>query len=248
MTAQFLGTDLNEALRKTYWRRELHMHGHERNTMTPLLAEALRSEIRLALEADGKPFDTNVARNVYNLAMAARDMCVAAVGNVKEAIDQIKDVDGPMETLDQPGTPDTQMQASETFGARVIREVLAMLPMMNQQRKADDPKALVHALAEARKHNMTDVAEELEVKLFGRVLSDAAPPKMMPLPRPTKVTLSHPIEMNLGVAANADPPLCEACKKDPDPRGGAACYDCREIAHVANTTTATWLNGVGATP
>lgn len=232
MTTTFLGTDLNEALRKTYWRRDLHMHGHERHTtMTPLLAEALRSEIRLALEADGKPFDTNVARNVYNLAMAARDMCVAAVGNVKEAIDEIKDVGGPMETLDQPGTPDTQMQASETFGARLIRELLA--PMMNQQRKVDDPKALVHALAEARKHNMTDVAEELEVKLFGRVLSDTAPPKAMPL-------------LNLGVAANVDPPLCEACKKDPDPRGGSACSDCREIARVANTTTATWLNG--ATP
>ncbi|MBK7823144.1 MAG: hypothetical protein IPJ61_19350 [Tessaracoccus sp.] len=44
----------------------------------PQLAEALRAEIRLTLEADGKAFDVNVARRVYDLAIAARDMCVAA--------------------------------------------------------------------------------------------------------------------------------------------------------------------------
>lgn len=27
-----------------------------------------------------------------------------------------------------------------------------------------------------------------------------------------------------------DPPLCAACIKDPDPRGGSACADCRAIA------------------
>lgn len=199
------------------------MHGRERDTMTPNLAEALRSEIRLALEADGKPFDINVARRVSDLAMSARDMCVAATSGVKEAIDQIKDFNGPMETLDAPGTPETQVQASETFGARLIREVLATLPMLNPQRKSDDPRALVEALAEARTHNMIDVAEELEVKLFGRVLT------LVPPQRSADEGL--PARGDLGASRLAvDPPLCEACKQAPDPRGGSACYDCRGIA------------------
>lgn len=141
--------------------------------MTPQLSEALRAEIRTALEADGKPFDVNVARRVYDLAIAARDMCVAATTGVKEAIDQIKDTNGPMETLDSPDTPESQMQASETFGARLVREIMAMLPKLNQ-RSGEDPKALVRAIAEARQAGLHDVATELEVKLFGRPIRSEA--------------------------------------------------------------------------
>jgi len=167
-------TSFEQRLHRLQRQRDLALRGYERDKMTPQLSEALRSEIRSALEADGKPFDVNVARRVYDLAIAARDMCVAATSGVKEAIAQIKDTDGPMESLDSSDTPESQMQASETFGARLIREIMAMLPML-QQKKTDDPKALVHALAEARKHGMTDVAEELEIKLFGCVLSGPHP-------------------------------------------------------------------------
>lgn len=163
-------------LDKIRWQRELAQRGHERKHMSPELSEALRREIRIALEANGGPFDINVARRVYDLAIAARDMCVAATGTVKEAVDQVKDTEGPMESLDTADTPESQVQASESFGARLLRELMASLSIFQQSRGGgDDPKQLVHALAEARRTGMHDVAEQIEVKLFGRVLSGQRP-------------------------------------------------------------------------
>jgi hypothetical protein len=172
-----LDTPFEERLKRLQRQRDLALRGYERNRMSPQLAEALRAEIRAALDADGQPFDVNVARRVYDLAIAAKDMCVAATSGVAEAIKTIKDTDGPMESLDNPDTPESQVQASETFGARLIREVMAMLPTLQQRPNGNstDPKKLVHALAEARLRGMTDVAEELEVKLFGRALPGPKP-------------------------------------------------------------------------
>jgi hypothetical protein len=166
---------MTTTLDKIRWRKELDQRGYERNLMSPELAEALRREIRTALEADGGSFDINVARRVYDLAIAARDMCVAATSSVKEAINQIKDTNGPVETLDASDTPASQVQISESFGARLLRELMATLPMLRQPRESEDPKQLVHALADARRNGMHDVAEQLEVKLFGRVLSGPRP-------------------------------------------------------------------------
>jgi hypothetical protein len=172
-----LEVQLNEKLHKIRWQQDLARRGQGRKKdVSPELAEALRKEIRVALDADGGPFDVNVARRVYDLAIAARDMCVAASSSVKEAIDQIKDTNGPMETLVSPDSPETPLQASETFGARLIREIMATLPMLLRGGgNGEDPKALVHALSEARLRGMTDVAEELEVKLFGRALPGPRP-------------------------------------------------------------------------
>ena len=166
---------MTTTLDKIRWTKELARRGYERNRMSPQLAEALRNEIRTALEAGGGSFDINVARRVYDLAIAARDMCVAATGSVKEALDQIKDTNGPMESLDSPDTPESQVQVSESFGARLLRELMATLPMLQARPSGDDPKQLVHALAEARRNGMHDVAEQIEVKLFGCVLSGPRP-------------------------------------------------------------------------
>jgi len=240
MTVSLAGTPLEntpfeERLHRLQRQRDHALRGYERKGMSPQLAEALRAEIRAALDADGKPFDVNVARRVYDLAIAARDMCVAATSGVKEAIDQIKDTNGPIESLDQPDTPTSQLQASETFGARLIREVLATLPRLQRNNGSnEDPKALVHALAEARRNGMHDVAEELEIKLFGRVLSNESRPiaAAIDVVQPVQVIGEPP--STEGTAARFlnpnDPPLCEACKADPDPRGGSACAACREIA------------------
>lgn len=162
-------------LDKIRWQKELAQRGYERKRMSPELSEALRNEIRVALAADGGAFDVNVARRVYDLAIAARDMCVAATSSVKEAIDQVKDTGGPMESLDTADTPESQVQASESFGARLLRELMGTLPMLQPRRGGDDPEQLVHALAEARRSGMHDVAEQIEVKLFGRVLSGPRP-------------------------------------------------------------------------
>lgn len=136
--------------------------------MSPELAEALRTEIRNALDADGKPFDVNVARRVYDLAIAARDMCIAASNTVKEAIDQIKETNGPMETLDSPDTPESQMQVSETYGARLMRELLAMLPA--SRKTHEDPHVIIAAIADARERGMHDLAAKLEQRLVGTPL------------------------------------------------------------------------------
>jgi hypothetical protein len=155
---------------KARWRRELEMRGRGRNIMSERLSEALRTELREILEAGGKPFDVQVARHLYDFAIAARDLLVVSSKGVEATIKTIADLNGPMESLTQVGDPIPAEQASETFGTRMMREVLAALPML--MKKPDDPKQLVHALAEARAAGMDDVARELEVKLFGHVLSD----------------------------------------------------------------------------
>lgn len=151
--------------------------------MTPQLAEALRDEIRLALEADGKPFDVNVARRVYDLAIAARDMCAAATTTTGEAIKAIADVGGPVESLQDPGTPTTTVQAAETFGVRALRELIAALrPAPPPPSPPADPGLLddltwLGALAEARELGLTDVAAGIEAKLRQcGILLDADPP------------------------------------------------------------------------
>lgn len=167
---------LKERLVKTYWARDLAMSGRERKEgVSPDLAEALRNEIRKELDAGGKPFDVNVARRVYDLAIAARDMCLAATGSVKEVVDQIKETNGPLETLGEPdpSAPAVQAQASETFGARIIRELMAMLPIpggLPATPKEPSLQDLVAAIADARERKMPDLAAELERKLLGTPL------------------------------------------------------------------------------
>lgn len=106
---------------------------------------------------------------MYDLAIAARDMCIAASGSVKEAIDQIEDTNGPMETLDAPGTPESAAQVSESFGARIMRELLALLPA-DFRKTHEDPHVLIAAIADARERGMHDLAAKLEQRLVGTPL------------------------------------------------------------------------------
>lgn len=166
-------TEFEKRLHRMQRQRDMALRGYERNRMSPELAEALRSEIRKALDADGKPFDVVVAQRVYDLAIAAKDMCVAATAGVGETIKTLANNGGPIESLGElePGAPAVQAQASETFGARILRELMTTL----RPQKTEDPTQLVHALAEARRSGMTDVARELEVKLFGSELTGERP-------------------------------------------------------------------------
>jgi hypothetical protein len=169
VTAPFTLAQVHEKIHKIRWHQDHARRGYyERNLMSPELSEALRLEIRNALDAGGGPFDVNVARRVYDLAIAARDMCVAASSSVKEAIDQIKDTNVPMETLDSPDTPESQMQVSETFGARIMRELLAMVPAFRKTH--EDPHVIIAAIADARARGMHDLATKLEQKLVGTPL------------------------------------------------------------------------------
>lgn len=162
--------------------------------MTPGLAAALRAETRLALEADGKPFDVNVARRVYDLAIAARDMCVAATVSTGEAIKAISDMDGPVESLTTLGAAPAPVQAAETFGVRMLRELIAALrpsssgvvglapgAVATAPDMLTDLPAWLGALAEARSLGLDDVAAGIEAKLraFGVLPSGAAPTPAM---------------------------------------------------------------------
>ncbi len=73
--------------------------------MTPALAEAIRAEIRLALDAGGKPFTVAVAKRVYDLAIAAKDFLVSATETVEEAVGVIATSGGPLDSLMAPANP-----------------------------------------------------------------------------------------------------------------------------------------------
>jgi hypothetical protein len=216
--------------------------------MTSLaLSEALRNEIRTTLEANGQPFSVNVARRVYDIAIAARDLLITTTETVKEAIEQVEDTNGPMDTLSTPGAPTPVLTVAESYGARMFRELMTMVS--SGTTRPQDPLKLVHAIAEARRAGMTDVAKSLEEKLVGHALDGDRP--ILPEPEETyeqgyedgrdgHVAASNAEQYMMGYRAGdrvrhpapryGDPVYCEACKKDPDPRGGSACYDCREIA------------------
>lgn len=145
------------------------------------LAEALREELRRVLEDDGQPFTALVARRVYDVAIASKDLLVAAAGKTTAStVASILDNQGPLENLTAPGAITAPAIAAETFGARMLRELLAILPSLRPKlplanEEPEDPKALVQAIAQARQLGMSDVAEELEHKLFGHALEGARP-------------------------------------------------------------------------
>lgn len=226
-------TEFEKRLHRMQRQRDMALRGYERNRMSPELAEALRSEIRKALDADGKPFDVVVAQRVYDLAIAAKDMCVAATAGVGETIKTLANNGGPIESLGElePGAPAVQAQASETFGARIMRELMAALKPPKQTEDAGQ-LVLVHALAAARRSGMTDVAEALEVKLFGAVLTGPRPiapaiedeaDERVPMPRDFAASIINepittPHKFEARTTDRFPGPIhetCEHCGKDP---------------------------------
>jgi hypothetical protein len=135
------------------------------------LAEALRTEIRTILDADGKPFTIAIAARIMKLAEAAKTVLVAS-GGVAEAIAHVEDLKTPSDE-DDDVSPMTAPKptAAETFGTRMIQEFIAILPVIFK--KSDD--SLMPLLIMARKHGMTDVAAELEAKMFGKPLDGDRP-------------------------------------------------------------------------
>jgi len=135
-------------------------------TTSTAVAEAIRVEIRHVL--DEGPFTIQVASRVERIAMAARSI-LGAVGNVPEAIARIKDDQA------DDANPIANSSAAETFGARLIQEIVAVLPAVLGRKQEQSPEALTQALVVARSYGMTDVAAELEKKLVGRVLDGERP-------------------------------------------------------------------------
>src|SRR5438046_3138472 len=109
------------------------------------LAETLRAELRAILDNDGKSFDLQVARHVYDFAIAAKDLLTVSVRSVEDAMRVVADNSGAMESLTGPDDPPPSEVASETFGARIMRELFALLPTALRKNN-EDLHALVGAI------------------------------------------------------------------------------------------------------
>lgn len=167
---------VEDLLAKARWRQEINKRGYEGRlpVASERLAEALRTELRTILDNDGKPFDLQVARHVYDFAIAAKDLLTVSVRSVEDAMRVIADNNGAMESLAGPDDPVPPEQVSETFGARMLRELLATLPAMLRKNN-EDLHALVGAIADSRDRGMPDLATKLEQRLLGTPLE---PPKV----------------------------------------------------------------------
>jgi hypothetical protein len=167
---------VEDLLAKTRWRQEINKRGYEGRlpVASEHLAEALRVELRTILENGGKPFDLQVARHVYDFAIAAKDLLTVSVKSVEDAMRVVADNKGAMESLTGPDEPPPPEVASETFGARILRELFALLPSMLPKNN-EDPLTIVAAIADARERGMPDLAAKLEQKLIGTPLE---PPKI----------------------------------------------------------------------
>jgi hypothetical protein len=160
-------------LAKTRWRQELNKRGYEGRApmASERLTETLRAELRTILDNDGKPFDIQCARHLYDFAIVAKDMLTVTAKTVEDAMRVVADNNGAMESLTGPDDPVPTEVASETFGARILRELLATMPGI--LRKTEDPALLVAAIADARERGMPDLAAKLEQKLMGTPLEPA---------------------------------------------------------------------------
>ena len=167
---------IKDLLAKARWRQAFNKRGYEGRlpVTSERLAETLRTELRAILDNDGKLFDLQVARRVYDFAIAAKDLLVVSVKSVEDAMRVVADNNGAMESLTAPSDPQPPEQASETFGARMLRELLATLPAMLRKNN-EDLHSLVGAIADARDRGMPDLATKLEQRLLGTPLE---PPKI----------------------------------------------------------------------
>lgn len=161
---------IENLLAKARWRQAISKEG-TRNMASAQLSETLRTEIRTILDNDGKPFDLNCARHVYDFAIAAKDLLTVSANTVGEVVKVIADNNGAMESLIGPDAQPHPEQVSETFGARMLRELLAALPMLRKNN--EDMHTLVSAIADARERGMPDVAAKLEQRLLGTPLEPA---------------------------------------------------------------------------
>jgi len=167
---------IENLLAKARWQQEINKRSPEGalSMTSERLTETLRAELRSILDNDGKPFDLQVARHVYDFAIASKDLLTVSVKSVEDVMRVVADNNGAMESLIGANDPQPPEQVSETFGARMLRELLATLPAVLRKNN-EDMHALVGAIADARDRGMPDLAAKLEQRLLGTPLE---PPKI----------------------------------------------------------------------
>lgn len=136
------------------------------------LKEALRDEMRRIL--DEGEFTIATCSTLMRMAEAARDFLRA---NAVKPEDLTTDQESGADVIGiGPAAPD-----AETFGTKMIRELLASVPdMLRMQR--ENPGSLVQAIAVARSKGMPDVAAALEKRLIGASLDGVRPVSPLSIP------------------------------------------------------------------
>lgn len=128
--------------------------------MSDEVKDAMRAQICKAL-MEGE-FTPATCSTVMRMTEAARDFIRASSSKPEDFADGTSH-NGAGEPGFTIGGGGFGMNA-ETFGAKMIREVLPMIQQMNQN-KNDTPEKLVGGIAAAEAAGLTDVAESLRKRL-----------------------------------------------------------------------------------
>lgn len=129
--------------------------------MSDNFREILRAEICKALMAG--EFTPAVCSTVMRLTEAARDF-IRATSQKPEDFAGGTDHPGLGEGPGGLPTYGSLALGPETFGAKMLREILPVIQQMNQA-KSDTPEKLVEGIAAAEAAGLDDVAEQLRKRL-----------------------------------------------------------------------------------
>lgn len=142
-------------------------------SVSPLdpLREAMRADLKKLL--DMEIFDSGVLKNLIRKAKAAQQylMADALIGQGGDILGEEMG-DAPSSSMlvgPSPSFLGGGLGAglnSETFGAKIIREVFPMLTDL-ERIKQQSPERLVDAIAAARVNEMHELADQLERRLLG---------------------------------------------------------------------------------
>lgn len=136
------------------------------------MKEAMRDEMRRILD-DGE-FTVTSCSTLMRMAEAARDFLRA---NAVKPEDLTTDQESGADVIGiGPAAP-----VAETFGSKMIRELLAAMPDLVRMQR-ENPGSLVQAIAMARSQGMPDVAAALEKRLVGARLDGARPVSPLGIP------------------------------------------------------------------
>lgn len=139
----------------------------------------------------GKKLDARTCMLIIQIASAARD--ILAVRNPRSRHRRIRRGYGMMnpafvdpmdeecaEDIPEPFGPAQEIDR-ETFGAKVLRELVAIVPEIARVGR-EDPAQIVKAIAAAKEAGLVDVASRLEERLLGStaVAKDASVPSPPP--------------------------------------------------------------------
>ena len=177
--------------------------------------DAFRMELQRLFTGD-KPLTARNLNLIIQTATAARDIlalrnprlrgrcrpgAINAMyggyqGGMMSPMDPMDDEEAEAETVTGNGIPplppypmpNPMGMDRETFGAKILRELVAVVPQVARSLR-EDPAQIVKAIAEARGAGLNDIAKELEARLRGetKVAVIEVPQSSKPTNSPTPV-------------------------------------------------------------